>query len=104
MRRRVIALDVLSARSVGIPRDAVAHDKFFFGYDAMSYQSGNGVIRAAHVSDMHSVLIVPEFSNVRDLSTRFGVKHRAVQDEFAFRARGQLVYHAFFRDNGFDAG
>src|SRR6266404_4488372 len=103
MRCRVIALDVLTARTVRVSRDAISHGKFFFRYDAMCDQSGNGIIRTAHVGKMHGALIVPEFSNVGDLSARFRVKGRVIEDNFAFRASWQFVYYTFLGDDSFDA-
>ena len=103
VRRRVIALDVFAARAVGVSRDAVAHGKFFFCDDAVRDQSGNGIIRAAHVGKLHRVLVVPERAGVGDLSAGFGVKHRAIEDDFAFSARRELIHRAVFGDDGLDA-
>ena len=90
VRRRVIALDVLAPRAVGVARDAVAHGKFFFRDNAVRDQSGNGIIRAAHFGKLHRVFVVPERADVGNLSARFGVEHRAVEDDFAFRARREV--------------
>ncbi len=103
VRCRVIALDVLAARAVGVSRDAISYNKFFFGYDTMRDQSGNGVIRAAHVGEMHGAFVVPEFSNVGNLSARFRIKSRVIENNFAFSSGRQFICRAFLRDDSFDA-
>ena len=103
VRRRVIALDVLAPRAVGVSRDAIAHGKFFLRHNAVRDQARDGIIRAAHFGKLHRVLVVPERPDVGDLPARFGVKHRAIEDDFAFRARRQFIYCAVLRDDGFDA-
>ncbi len=103
VRRRVIALDVLAARAVGVSRDAIAHGEFFFCHDAMRDQAGDRIIRAAHFGKLHRVLVVPKRADVGDLSAGFGVEHRAIEDDFAFRSRWQFVDCAILGDDGLDA-
>ncbi len=99
----VIALDVFAPRAVGVSRDAVAHDEFFFRDDAVRDQSRDRVVRAAHVGKLHGVFVVPERADVGNLSAGFGIKHRAIENDFAFRAGRQFVHRAVFGDDGFDA-
>ncbi len=69
----------------------------------MRDQARDGIIRAAHVGHLHGVLVVPQRANVGNLSARFGIEHRAIENDFAFRAGGQFVHRAVFGDDGFDA-
>ncbi len=103
VRRGVIALDVLAPRAVGFSRDAIAHGQFFLCHErgARSGPRRDNTRRA--LRQLHRVLVVPQRADVGDLSARFGVKHRAVEDNFAFRARREFVYRAVLGDDGFDA-
>ena len=103
VRRRVIALDVLAPRAVGVARDEIAHGKFFLRHNAVRDQAGDGVIRAAHFGNLHRVLVVPERPDVGNLSAGFGVENGAVQNDFAFRAGRQFVHRAVLGDDGLDA-
>ncbi len=90
VRPRVIALDVLAPRAVGIFRDEISHDKFFLRQNAVRDQSRDGIVRAPHVGNLDRVFIVPKRPDVGNLSARFRVKHGAIEDNFAFRARRQV--------------
>ena len=91
VRRRVVALVALAPRGVGFRRHAIAHAQRLFGDHAMRDQSGDGIIRAAHLGQLQRVLVIPERADVGDLSAGFGIERRAVQHDFAFRARRQFV-------------
>ena len=87
VRRRVIALDVLAPRAVGVARDAVAHGEFFFRDDAVRDQPGDGIVRAAHVGKLHRVLVVPERADVGNLSAGFGIERRCGRGRFRLPRR-----------------
>ena len=98
-----LRLFLSSPRGVGFPRHAIAHAERIFGHHAMRDESRDGIIRAAHLRHFQRAFVIPKPAGVGNLPSGLRIEGRAVENDFAFRARGQFVNEALGRDDGLDA-
>ncbi len=103
VRGRVIAHITHAAFGIGDGCDVIAHVQVFFRDDAVRDQSGDGVVRAAHLGNFERARIVVEAAGIGDLPAGFGIDRSAVEHDFGFGPRFDLIHRALLGDDRFDA-
>ncbi len=103
VRRGMVALIAFAARGVRLAGHAIAHAQRLLGLDAMRHEARDWIIGAPHVGYFEGSFVVPERARIGDLAAGFGIERRAVENNFAFRARRQFAGEPFGSDDRLDA-